>query len=212
MRTGDLIKAIAADGGARPPPIAARMAVALAFGGVVAGALFVHSLGVRPDVADAMQTWRFVTKLAIVLACFASSLWATVRLAHPDPDRLGVLAVLSLPVAMLAVAIVSELAMSPAGSWPALAVGINSRLCLTFIIVMAVAPLVALLVALRAGAPRSPAIAGAVSGLLAGSLAAVLYAVHCFDDSPLFVALWYVPAIGLVMLAGAVAGSRVLRW
>jgi hypothetical protein len=65
---------------------------------------------------------------------------------------------------------------------------------------------------MRAGAPRSPGIAGAAAGLLAGSLAATLYALHCFDDSPLFVAFWYVPAIALVMLGGAAAGSRALRW
>jgi hypothetical protein len=71
---------------------------------------------------------------------------------------------------------------------------------------------VALLVALRAGAPQSPAMAGAVAGLLAGSLAALLYAIHCFDDSPLFVARWYLPAIAVVVLAGAAAGARALRW
>jgi hypothetical protein len=54
--------------------------------------------------------------------------------------------------------------------------------------------------------------AGAAAGLLAGGLGAVLYAIHCPDDSPLFVALWYVPAVALVVLAGAAAGSRVLRW
>jgi hypothetical protein len=78
--------------------------------------------------------------------------------------------------------------------------------------VLSVAPLVALLAAMRAGAPRSPAMAGAVAGLLAGGLGAVLYAIHCPDDSPLFVGLWYVPAIALVVLAGAAAGSRALRW
>lgn len=77
---------------------------------------------------------------------------------------------------------------------------------------MSVAPLVAVLAALRAGAPSSPAIAGAVAGPLAGSLAASLYAIHCTDDSPLFVALWYPPPIVLAVLAGAAAGSRVLRW
>jgi hypothetical protein len=90
--------------------------------------------------------------------------------------------------------------------------GSNSRLCLASITLLSVAPLVALLVALRAGAPRSPAMAGAAAGLLAGGLGAVLYAIHCPDDSPLFVALWYVPAVALVVLAGAAAGSRVLRW
>ena len=174
--------------------------------------MFVYSLGIRPDIADALQTWRFASKLAIVLTCLACALWATARLTRPEADQRKALAVLALPVAMLALAGAWELAMSPPEAWPALAIGRNWRLCLTFTVLMSVAPLVSLLAALRAGAPRSPAVAGAASGLLAGSLAAVLYAAHCTDDSPLFVTLWYVPAIMLVMLAGAAAGYRVLRW
>ena len=54
--------------------------------------------------------------------------------------------------------------------------------------------------------------AGAVAGLLAGALAATLYATHCVDDSPLFVALWYTPAIVLIVVLGAIIGRRLLRW
>jgi hypothetical protein len=48
--------------------------------------------------------------------------------------------------------------------------------------------------------------------VLAGGLGAMLYAIHCVDDSPLFVALWYVPAVALVTLTGTLMGSRILRW
>jgi hypothetical protein len=113
---------------------------------------------------------------------------------------------------MLALAIAGELALSSPATWPAWAIGSNSRLCLISVAVLSVAPLAALLAALRAGAPRLPAMAGAVAGLLAGSLAATLYATHCVDDSPLFVALWYPPPIALATLVGAVAGHRMLRW
>jgi hypothetical protein len=212
MRTDDLIEAIAADGAARPLSIAARITLALAIGGLLTGALFVAGLGVRPDFGSALQTWRFTAKVAIVLAFLAVALWATAQLARPQADGRKVLAALLLPVAMLGSAVAWELVVSPADTWAARAIGTNSRLCLTAITLLSIAPLVALLLALRAGAPRSPAMAGAVAGLLAGSLAALLYAIHCFDDSPLFVALWYAPAVALVMLAGAVAGSRALRW
>jgi len=212
MKTDDLIAAIAADGAARPPSIARRMAVALGLGGLAAVALFMQSLGVRPDIADALQTWRFTAKMGIVLASLAVALWAAVRLAHPDADRRRTLAPLSLPLLMLALAIGAELALSPASAWPAWAIGSNARVCLIYIALLSIAPLAALLTALRAGAPRSPATAGAVAGLLAGSLAAMLYAVHCTDDSPLFVALWYPPPIALATLAGAAAGYRLLRW
>ena len=54
--------------------------------------------------------------------------------------------------------------------------------------------------------------AGAAAGFLAGAIGAALYATHCPDDSPLFVAAWYSLAIGFVAALGAVAGSRLLRW
>jgi len=47
---------------------------------------------------------------------------------------------------------------------------------------------------------------------MVGAFAAGLYATHCPDDSPLFVATWYVLAILVVMAVGAIAGSQFLRW
>jgi hypothetical protein len=212
MSTDTLIAAIAADGAARPPSMARRMAVALGIGGLIALALFMQGLGMRPDIAEALQTWRFAAKVGIVLVTFAVALWAAARLGRPDASQRKALTLLLLPLLMLVSAIGGELAISPADTWSTWAIGSNARVCLLFIALMSVAPLVAVLAAMRAGAPRSPAMAGAVAGLLAGSSAALLYAAHCTDDSPLFVALWYPPPIALAMLAGAAAGSRVLRW
>ncbi|MCL2429688.1 MAG: NrsF family protein, partial [Alphaproteobacteria bacterium] len=61
-------------------------------------------------------------------------------------------------------------------------------------------------------APRSPGLAGAAAGLAASGAAVVLYASHCPDDSPLFVAVWYSSAIAIVAAAGFLAGARLLRW
>ncbi len=62
------------------------------------------------------------------------------------------------------------------------------------------------------GAPMRPGLAGMVAGLLAGGLGAALYAAHCPDDSPLFVATWYSLAIAIVMVIGGAVGHRILRW
>ena len=48
---------------------------------------------------------------------------------------------------------------------------------------------------------RIPSLAGAVAGLAAGGVAATLYAAHCTDDSPLFVATWYTLAIAALAAA-----------
>jgi hypothetical protein len=212
MKTDDLIRALAQDGGASRPSTATRMLAALALGGTVTAALFALSLGVRPDIAGALLTWRFAAKVAIAVVCFAAALRATVELARPDGDQRVALLAFALPVAMLVAAVIGEAVTFPAESWPGRAIGSNARLCLAAIPALSIAPLAALLVALRAGAPQFPAIAGAMAGLLAGGLAATLYALHCVDDSPLFVALWYVPAVALIVLIGAAAGSRILRW
>jgi hypothetical protein len=46
---------------------------------------------------------------------------------------------------------------------------------------------------------------------MSGGLAATVYAAHCTDDSPLFVATWYSIGIAGITAVGAAAGSRVLR-
>jgi hypothetical protein len=72
--------------------------------------------------------------------------------------------------------------------------------------------LAAALFGLRHGAPARPAVTGAIAGLLSAGMAATLYASHCSDDSPLFVATWYSIATAVVAAIGALAGSRVLRF
>ena len=96
--------------------------------------------------------------------------------------------------------------------WASRLVGSNAMICLPAIPLLSVAPLAAVLAILRRGAPASPVMAGAAAGLLAAASGAALYAFHCFDDSPLFVATWYTTAAIPVVLIGAAAGKRLLRW
>jgi hypothetical protein len=212
MKTNELIGAIVQDSKVRGLSLGVRMAIALAVGGTVSTVLFGLGLGVRPDIAVALQTWRFPLKLAVVLLACILGLWATVQLARPDVNMHKVLAGLVIAPALLATAVGIDLLLLPPDLWFARAVGSNSRVCLAAIPLLSVVPLGALLLALRSGAPRSPPATGAVAGLLAGSIAASLYATHCIDDSPLFVALWYIPAIALMVGLGVIAGHRVLRW
>ena len=93
-------------------------------------------------------------------------------------------------------------------------VGTNSRVCLVAIPVFSLPLLAAALFGLRHGAPARPALAGALAGLLSAGLAATLYAAHCTDNSPLFVATWYTLATALVTAvgrAGGVADAALLR-
>ena len=214
MKTDDLIGAIAEDGAASArADVDARDWSRSRLGGLLAAVLFAQTLGMRPDIGNALQTWRFASKVLIALACFARG--AVGRRRSCAPGRRAAARRFSCwpsPSLLLA------LAMGWSSRHPGrhLVLRVPSAATPGFAwhrsLVLSIAPLAALLVALRAGAPRSPAMAGAAAGLLAGGLAAMLYAIHCPDDSPLFVALWYVPAVALVALAGAAVGSRVLRW
>ena len=47
---------------------------------------------------------------------------------------------------------------------------------------------------------------------MSAGVGALLYATHCPDDSPLFVAIWYGSATAIVVAIGALAGARLLRW
>ena len=119
---------------------------------------------------------------------------------------------LLIPVGLLLAGIASEMMMPQRLPMMTRLVGSNSRLCMTAIPLMSLPLLVAALIGLRHGAPTRPAVAGAIAGLLSAGLAATLYASHCTDDSPLFVATWYTIATALVTAIGALAGSRVLRF
>ena len=90
--------------------------------------------------------------------------------------------------------------------------GATALQCLVSVTLLSLAPLAVFLYGLREGATTRPDIAGALAGVAAGGLAASLYALHCTDDSPLFVGVWYGLAIVLVGAAGSFAGRRVLQW
>ena len=215
MKTANLIEALVADRATSGKRVAKWMtlglASALVTGAMASLALFLVALGVRADIAEALGTWRFELKVAMVL--LALGLAFSLCVAWSRPVTSGRAAWRLLPLAALAVAAVAiELAALPDTAWVARLVGSNAVVCLAAIPALAIAPLAAVLWILRAGAPASPALAGAAAGLLAATAGATLYAFHCFDDSPLFVVTWYALAAVPVIALGAIVGRRLLRW
>ena len=212
MKTDDLIEVLVLDASRPRHSLAQRVLGAALLGALVAGILFAIVLGVRADIRIAFETWRFAFKFALALICMACAWWACLELARPEVRLKDVAGWIAFGPALLAVAVLYELVAIPPAQWPERTVGNYAGMCLLAIPLLSIVPLVALLIALRAGAPRVPASAGAAAGLLAGCLSAALYATHCPDDSPLFVAVWYALAVTLVTLTGALAGHRILRW
>lgn len=212
MRTDDLVQALVADRAAAAAPLGKQFAWALGVGLVLSAAGFLLVLGPRPDIAGAAGTMRFDIKIVEVILLAATAFALVLQVGQPVPATGWRVAALAVAPALLLVTVVAELLAVPSSQWLIRLVGTNSRVCLTAIPLMSLPLLAAFMIVLRRGAPASGAVAGAVAGLAASGLAAVLYATHCPDDSPLFVAVWYPIAIGGVTLAGALLGRFLLRW
>ena len=212
METDQLIRILAADSAHRARPVGVVLVLALLSAAPLSVAIFFAGLGVRPDVVTAMHDPFFDLKFVVTLALAIPAIAISLHLSRPEASLRGWVWLLLIPVGFLVGGIASEMMMPQRLPMMARLVGSNSRVCLTAIPLMSLPLLAASLFGLRHGAPARPAVAGAIAGLMSAGLAATLYAAHCTDDSPLFVATWYTIAAAMVMAIGALAGSRVLRF
>jgi hypothetical protein len=212
MDTDQLIRGLAADNLHRARPVGFVLTLALLAAAPVSVAMFFAGLGFRPDVMIAMHNPFFDFKFVVTLALASSAVAVSLHLSRPEASLQGWAWLLLIPAGLLATGIGSEMVMPQRLPMMTRLVGSNSKICLTAIPLMSLPLLAAALIGLRQGAPGRPAVAGAIAGLLSAGLAATLYASHCTDDSPLFVATWYTIATALVTAIGALAGSRVLRF
>jgi hypothetical protein len=212
MQTEQLIRTLAADNSHRARPVGLVLTLALLAAAPLSMAIFLAALGVRPDVMTAMHNPFFDLKFAVTLALAISAIAVSLHLSRPEASLRGWAWLLLIPAGILAAGIASEMMMPQRLPMMTRLIGSNSRVCMTAIPLMSLPLLAGALIGLRHGAPARPAVAGAVAGLLSAGLAATLYASHCTDDSPLFVATWYTIATALVTAIGALAGSKLLRF
>ena len=212
MDTERLIRTLAADGGRPAAPMSRAWLLTIAVSVVVAAIVFFMAIGPRPDIGAAAETPRFLFKFVATLALLATAFAALKALAMPGASMRSALPMLLLAPSLLLVAVGIEMMTVSADQLRDRWIGSNLVLCMTFIPLIGIGPLVAFLLALRHGAPTRPSLAGSVAGLVAGGLAATFYAAHCTDDSPLFVATWYPLAIAMLAVAGAIAGRLFVRW
>jgi hypothetical protein len=212
MDTDQLIRTLAADNAHHARPVGVVLALSLLAAAPVSVALFLIILGVRPDVMTAMHNPFFDLKFVVTLALALSALTVGLHLSRPEAGLKGWIWLLLIPIGLLAAGIGSEMMLPQRLPMMARLVGHNSRVCLSAIPAISLPLLVAALIGLRHGAPTRPALTGAIAGFLSAGFAATLYASHCTDDSPLFVATWYTIASLAVAAVGAIAGAKVLRF
>jgi hypothetical protein len=212
MDTEQLIRSLAADNTHRARPVGYVLMLALLAAAPVSLLLFFTELGVRPDIMTAMRNPFFDLKFAVTLALAISAIAVALHLSRPEASLRGFGWYLLIPAGLLVAGISGEMMMPQRAPMMTRLVGNNSKFCLTFIPVISLPLLLAALLGLRHGAPTRPALSGAIAGMLSAGLAATLYASHCTDDSPLFVATWYTLATALVAAIGALIGARMLKY
>jgi hypothetical protein len=211
MDTDRLISTLAADVDSRGRPVGVLLAQALLIALPVSAALLLATLGIRRDFMTAMHNPFFDLKFVVTLALALPAIVISLHLSRPEASLRGWAWLLLLPVAILALGISGEMMVPQRLPMMTRLIGSNSRVCVAAIPVLSLPLLAAALFGLRHGAPAHPAVAGALAGLLSAGLAATMYAAHCTDDSPLFVATWYTLATALVTAIGALLGVRFLR-
>jgi hypothetical protein len=212
METNGLIKALSADAGQNGVSFGRMWTIALLLAAAIAAVVFFAVVGPRVDIAQATESFRFLFKFIVTGLLAATAIPLLTALARPQEVSPGRLALLATAPLLLLTSVVVELAMVPSAEWGSRLMGVNMRWCMSFIPLMGIGPLALFILALRNAAPGRPQLAGAVAGLAAGGIAATLYAAHCTDDSPLFVATWYTTAIAMLTALGALAGRVFARW
>lgn len=212
MKTDDLIETLVKDRGTVSLRPRTAMACALVAGALIAGILFMFFLDPRPDIAQAAGTYRFLFKIVFTLTLAAGAFALVLQAFRPESSPGRWLWLVALAPVMLLAATLAELLAMPPSTWLPRMIGISPFFCFFAICLLSMGPLLAILTALRYGAPSNPGLAGALAGLASSGIAAALFVIHCPNDSPIFVVIWYSLAIGLVTAVGYFAGRRWLAW
>lgn len=215
MKTDDLIALLATNTEPVAPASTVRhYAPALMAGtfGSLLVMLFVLNLRFRPDMGQAMLLPMFWVKLAFPLATAVLAFALVSRLARPGVP-LGVWpATLILPTMVIWVLAGWSLVGSQPLASSEMITGVSWRVCTFYIAVIALPSFAGILWALRGMAPTRLGASGAVAGLLAGGIGAAVYALHCPEMEPVFLAIWYLLGMLVPAAIGAALGRWVLRW
>ncbi len=170
MKTDELISMLATGVTPVDPHLPAkRFATAVAIGAGGALLLMLAVLGLRHDLATVAQTPLFWAKVALPLAIAIGALRGALRLARPGARAGGAGLLVASPVAVVWIATLVMLALTPADERLAMVLGQTWKVCPFAISMLSIPGFVATLAALRSLAPTRLALAGAAGGLLSGA-------------------------------------------
>lgn len=213
MNTDDLILRLSQD----VPPVGRRtvgwrLGLGIALGGLASTVLVALFLGIRPDLGLAMRGATFWVKWVYTFSLAIAAIAMVVQLARPDSAHVRWAWLLAVPVTLLVILGLAELARTPPGEWLAMWLGQSWMICPWLVLTLAMPIFAGLLWSFRRLAPTRLRAAGAAAGLAAGAFAATIYCIHCPEVSAIFVLTWYSLGILLAAALGALLGPRLLRW
>jgi hypothetical protein len=214
MKTDQLIKMLATEPRGLTPVLPwSRLAFGLIAGLAASALLMVLWLGVNEDLIEDMSVPMFWVKVSFGLALAATTFAVVKRLARPGV-RLSTPAELFARVIVLALWIFGFVFWlnTPSLERPEVVMGQSWSQCPYNIAALSLPIFVATFWALRHFAPTQLMRAGGIAGVFSGAAAAFIYALHCTEYSPTFVALWYSLGIAIPGVIGMVLGRWLLRW
>jgi hypothetical protein len=189
-----------------------RIAAGVGVGVLGSVALLAATLGIRPDLGDAIRGGVFWMKWGYTISLSLVAIGATARLARPEPSALRRLWLLAVPVLLLAALGIVELSSTAPSTWLPLWLGHSWKQCPWRILALAAPIYLGLTWSFQRLAPTRLRVAGAACGLAAGTFGATVYGLFCPEVSAVLVLTWYSLGILLAALAGALLGPRLLRW
>ena len=212
MKTNDLINELANDASQHAPKRAMPWQWVIA-GSILTGAILMFSVfDIRPDLAAAATTYGFLLKPVVAILIAVPALKLIVEVADPTGRPMRYAGLLAIGLVVLAIGVALEMMLIPQQRWAARRMGYNAAACAASVFVLAMPILAIMIFAIRQRATVKPVLAGSLAGLFAGAVSTFLYAAHCPDDSPFFLAVWYSLAVLAVMGVGAIVGRVFLRW
>jgi hypothetical protein len=211
MRTDQLIAELAASH--RPPGNPqVRIAAAIAVGWLVALAGLLVFLG--PPLAELKHTGMasFAVKLGYTVSLGILSVMAAIAAGRPGSKLAGPVALIAVPVVMLFVIALLELATTDAAARHGMMFGTAYGDCVRSVALASIPVFVSLVWGYRILAPTRLPIAGFLIGLSAGAAGAMAFALYCHETSAAFLVMAYTPAMLIPALIGAIGGRMLLKW
>lgn len=213
MKTDDLIDLLASDTVPVQRHVAARRLALGLLVAVPASVLLMSAvLGVNPALRAYLAQPMFWVKFGAPLLMALLALPLVARLGRPGVDTRAAWAAWAAPIGLLWALGLVALLQAPASEVPMLVLSRTWRVCAENIAMLSLPVFLAAIWVLRSLAPVRPSLAGAGAGALGGAAGAAVYALHCPELAAPFIAIWYVLGMLLHVVAGALAGPRLLRW